>query len=119
MQEQVALEMIFRVSIVDADLIDKQKLRSKSYDDGPHFIESLMRSLRLCVPFENLKAGPRARSTSETKRKLADHQLEKKKEFDHDIRRRCVAYFETNREEQQSREACHAITPRRINKFLF
>ena len=40
------------------------------------FRESLVRSLLLGVPYENVTPGPRERSTSQTKRKLADHKLE-------------------------------------------
>ncbi|CAF4642837.1 unnamed protein product, partial [Rotaria magnacalcarata] len=75
------------------------------------FRESLVRSLLLGVPFENVKPGPRERSTSQTKRKLADHQLVEKQGSDHDVRIRCVGCYAKNRE-QQSREACHAATKR-------
>ena len=42
------------------------------------FRESLVQSLFLGVPCENLKHDPRQQSTSHLKRKLADHKLEAK-----------------------------------------
>jgi len=81
--------MISGVSIVNAYLIYKEYY-------GTHimtmlqFRESLVRFLLLGVPFENVKPGPRERSTSQTKRKLADYQLDEKKGSDRDVRRRCV-----------------------------
>ena len=79
------------------------------------FRESLVRSLLLEVPSENLKPGPRQQPTSHLKRKLADHKLEEKKGSDHNVRRRCIGCYEKNRE-QQSREACHSTT-KRIKTF--
>jgi hypothetical protein len=106
--------MIFGVSVVNAYLIYKEYY-------GTHimtmlqFRESLVRSLLLGVPFENVKPGPRERSTSQTKRKLADHQLEEKKGSDRDVRRRCVGCYEKNRE-QQSREVSYAAA-KKIKTF--
>lgn len=66
--------MIFGMSIVNAYLIYKE-----NYDISRmimlQFRESLVQSLLLGVPYENLKPGPRERSTSQTKRKLANHKL--------------------------------------------
>ncbi len=77
----------------------------------PQFLQSLVRSLFLGVPSENLKPGLRQQSTIYLKRKLVDHKLEEKKGSDRDVRRRCVSCYEKNRE-QQSREACHSTTER-------
>ena len=71
------------------------------------FRESLVRSLLLGMPFEKLKPGPRQQSTSQTKRKLADHKLEEKEGSARDVRRRCAGCYEKIRE-QQSREASNA-----------
>ena len=45
------------------------------------FRESLVRSLLLGMPFEELKPGPRQKSTSQIKRKLADRKLKEKKDL--------------------------------------
>ena len=71
------------------------------------FRESLVRSLLLGTPFENLKPGARQRSTSQSKRKLADHKLEEKEGSSRDFRRRCAGCYEKISREQ-SREAGHA-----------
>jgi len=54
------------------------------------FRKSIVRFLLLGVPYENLKSDPRERSTSQTKRKLADHKLEEMEGSARDVRRRCV-----------------------------
>ena len=77
--------------------------------------ESLVRSLLLGVPFENLKPDSRQQPTSQAKRKLADHQLEEKKGFDRDVRRRCAGCYEKIRQ-QQSRKASNA-TAKKIETF--
>ncbi len=79
------------------------------------FRESLVRSLLLDVPYENLKPGPRERSTSQTKRKLADHKLEEMEGIARDVRRRCVGCYEKIRQ-QQSREA-NAAAAKKIKSF--
>ena len=60
---KVAFEMIFGMSIVNAYLIYKE-----NYDAGRmtmlQFRESLVQSLLLGVPYENLQPGPRQRLTS-------------------------------------------------------
>ena len=72
---KVAFETLFGMSIVNTYLIYKE-----NYDTSRTTMllvrESLVRSLLLGVPCENLKHGPRERSTSQTKRRLADHKLE-------------------------------------------
>jgi hypothetical protein len=111
---KVAFEMIFGVSIVNAYLIYKE-----NYDSSRmtmlQFRESLVRSLLLGVPYENVKPGPRERSTSQTKRKLADHKLEEIEGSARDVRRRCVGCYEKIRQ-QQSREAS-AASAKKIKTF--
>ena len=86
------------MSIVNAYLIYKG-----NYDASGmtmlEFRESLVRSLLLGVPYENIKPGPRERSTSQTKRKLADHKLEELEEPNRDIRRRCASCYEKIRQQ--------------------
>ncbi len=102
---KVAFEMIFGVSIVNAYLIYKEYYGTNIMT-MLQFRESLVRSLLLGVPFENIKPGPRECSTSQTKRKLADHQLEEKKASDRDVRRRCVGCYEKNRTTIKRSELC-------------
>ncbi len=87
--QKVAFEMIFGMSVVNAYLIYKE-----NYDTSRmtmlQFRESLVRSLLLGVPFENLKPDSRERSTSQAKHKLADHKLEEKEGSTRDVRRRCA-----------------------------
>ena len=68
------------------------------------FCESLVRSLLLCVPFGNLKPGPREQSISYLKRKLGDSKLEEKERSVREVRRCCAGCYERTREEE-SREA--------------
>ncbi len=68
----VAFEMIFRVSIVSVYLIYKEYYNT-SCMTMLQFRESLVRSLLLGVPFENLKSGPRKHSTNQTKQKSVDY----------------------------------------------
>ncbi len=63
------------------------------------FRERLVRSLPLSMPFEKLKPCPRQQSASRSKRKLADHKLEEKKESDRDVRRRCAGCCEKIRQQ--------------------
>ena len=72
--------------------------------------ESLVPSLLLGVPYENLKPGPRERSTTQTKRKL--EQMEGSAR---DVRRRCVDCYGQIRQ-QQSREA-NAATAKKVKTF--
>ena len=105
---KVAFELIFGTAVVNSYLIYKENYASSNIQIL-QFRESLVRSLLLGMPIEKLKPGPRQQLTSHSKRKLADHRLEEKKGSDRDVRRRCVACYEKNRE-QQSREACHSTT---------
>ncbi len=79
----MTFEMIFGMSIVNAYLIYKE-----NYDTSRmtmlQFRESLVRSLLLGVPFENLKSGPRERSASRMKHKLTGHELTEIEESDRD-----------------------------------
>ena len=74
-----------------------------------------MRSLLLGLPLENVKPGPKEHSTSQTKRKLADHKLEESEESNRHIRRRCASCYEKIRQ-QQSREASN-VTAKKIKTF--
>jgi hypothetical protein len=100
--------MIFGMSIVNSYLIYKE-----NYDTSRmtmlQFRDSLVLSLLLGVPFEDLKPGLRERSTSRMKRKLADHKLEEIEGSDRDVRRRCAGCYAKIRE-QQSKEASNATT---------
>jgi hypothetical protein len=106
--------MIFGISKVNAYLIYKE-----NYDTSRmmvlEFHESLVQSLLPGMALENQKPSPRELSTSQRKRKLADHKLEERKGSDRGIRRRYVGYYEKKRE-QQSKEACRA-TRKRIKTF--
>ncbi len=109
----MAFEMIFGMSIVNVYLIYKE-----NYDTSLmtmlQFRESLVRSLLHSVPYENLKPGPRERSTSQTKRKLADHNLEEMDGSARIVRRRCAGCYE--KREPQSREVSYA-TAKKIKTF--
>ncbi len=95
--------MIFGVSIVNAYLIYKEYYGTNIMT-MLQFRESLVRSLCLGVPFENVKPGPRERSTSQTKRKLADHKLEEKEGSTRNVGRRCTGCYAKGRAEQNSEE---------------
>jgi hypothetical protein len=110
----VAFEMIFGVSIVNAYLIYKENYDTSRMTMLP-FRESLVRSLLLGVPYENLKPDPRERSTSQTKRKLADRKLKEIKESDRDVRRRCAGCYAKIRQ-QKSKEASNA-TAKKVKTF--
>ena len=79
------------------------------------FSESLVRSSLRGVPYENVKFGPRERSTSQTKRKLADRKLEEIEGSVRDVLGRCVGCYEQIRQ-QQSREAS-AASAKEIKTF--
>ena len=104
--QKVAFEMIFGISIVNAYLIYKENF-DPVRTTILQFRESLVRSLLHDVPYENLKPGPRERSTSQTKRKLADHKLEEKKGSTRNVGGRCTGCYAKGRTEQ-SREASNA-----------
>ena len=76
--QKVAFELIFGTSIVNSYLIYKENYATDNVIIL-WFRKSLVRSLLLSVPSDNLKPGPREQSISYLKRKLADHKLEEKK----------------------------------------
>ena len=76
--QKVAFELIFGTSIVNSYLIYKENYATDNITIL-QFRKSLVQSLPLGVPSENLKPGPREQSISYLKRKLADPKLEEKK----------------------------------------
>ena len=89
---KVAFETIFGVSIVNAYFIYKEYYGTNIMPKL-QFYESLVRSLLLGVPFANVKPDPRERSTSQTKRKLTDHELDQMEESGCDVQRRCPGCY--------------------------
>jgi len=79
--------MIFEMSIVNDYLIYRENYDT-SHMTMLQFRESLVRSLLLGVPFENLKPGLGERSTSRMKRKLPDHKLQEIEGPECNVRRR-------------------------------
>jgi hypothetical protein len=65
---------------------------------------------------EKKKLNPGQKSTSQTKRKFADHKLGEKEGSARDVRRRCAGCYEKIRQQQQSREASHAAA-KKIKTF--
>jgi hypothetical protein len=51
-----------------------------------------------------VKSGPRQKSTSQTKQKLADHKFEEKEGSAHIVRKRCAGCYEKIRHNQRRRE---------------
>lgn len=98
--------MIFGGSIVNAYLIYEDNF-DPSRTTMQQFRQSLVRSLFLGAPDENPKPGSRERSTSQTKRKLADHILEEKDGSKRNVGRRCTGCYGKGKAEQ-SREASNA-----------
>ena len=80
----MAFEMIFGVSIVNAYLIYKEYYGTNIMT-MLQFHRSLAPSLLLGVPLDNVKSGLRERPTSQTRRKLADHELEQIEESGRDV----------------------------------
>jgi len=79
------------------------------------FHESLVGSLLLGMSFEKLKSGPRQKSTSHSKSKLADHKFEEKEGSARIVQRCCADCYEKIKQ-QQSREASNA-TAKKIKTF--
>lgn len=104
---KVAFELISGTAIVNSYLVYKENY-STNNTTILKFCESLVRSLLLGVPFENLKPGVRQQSTSQSKRKLVNHQLKEIQESSHDVRRRCTGCYEKIRQ-AQSRQTSNAI----------
>ena len=96
--QKVAFEMIFGMLLVSVYLIYKE-----SYDTTSvimlEFRETLVWSLLLGVQYENLKPGPRKRSTSQMKCKLEEKEVSTL-----NIGRWCTGCY-AKRRAQQSREA--------------
>ena len=90
---KVAFELIFGTGIVISYLIYKENYATRDATIL-QFRESLVRSLLLDVPFEQLRPGPRQKSTRQTKRKLTDHKLEEKEGSARDVRRQCAGCYE-------------------------
>ena len=101
-------KVAFGTSIVNSYLIYKENYATDNITIL-QFRKSLVRSLLLGRPSENLKPGPREQSTSYLKRKLANHKLEEKKRSAREVRRRCVGCYEKIRE-VESRELSLAAT---------
>ena len=57
------------------------RFRVTSFVFSVQFRESLVQSLLLGTPIEKLKPGPRQQSASHSKRELADHKPEEKKDL--------------------------------------
>ena len=83
-------------------LVTNMDFSNKIYHVG-FFSSSLLHG----VPYENLKPGPRERSTSQTKRKLVDHKLEEKEGSTRNVGRQSTGCYAKGRA-QQSREASNA-----------
>ena len=98
--------IILEAWVVNAYLIYRE------YDNTSHmtilyFHESVVRPLLLVAPSENLKSGSREGSTSQMKRKLADHKLAEKEGPTRNVARRYTGCCTKERAEQ-SREASNA-----------
>ena len=106
--------MIFGTLIVNSYLIYKENDATDNISIV-QFRESLVWPLLVGVPSEKLKPGPRERSISYLKRKLADHKLEEKEGSAGEVRIRCVGCYEKIREEE-SREASLAAA-KKIKTF--
>ena len=102
----MAIELIFRMAIVNSHLIYKENY-STSNMIILQFRESFVRSLLLSRSFEDLKPGARQRSTSQSKRNLADHKLDEKEGSAYDVRRCCAGCHEKF-SQKQPREVGHA-----------
>ena len=98
--QKMAFELISGTSIVHSYLIYKENYATDNITIL-QFRESLMRSLLLGVPSENLKPGPREQLISYLKRKLADHKQEEKEGSAYEVRRRCAGCYEKIREESR------------------
>ena len=110
----MAFELIFGTAVVNSYLIYKENYTTNNITIL-QFRESLVRSLLLGMPFENMKHGPRQQTTSHLKRKLVYHQLEEIEGPARDVRRRCAGCYEKIRQDK-SREASSA-TAKKIKTF--
>jgi hypothetical protein len=84
-----------------------------------------MTMLQLGAPYENLKPGPRERSTSQTKSSLVDHKLKETQESDRGVRRRCAGCCAKIREQKSKEKSVFSSlffengTQRRENVNIF
>ena len=95
----MAFELIFGTAVVNSYLIYKENYTTNNITIL-QFRESLVRSLLLGMPFENLKPVPRQQTTSHLKRKLVYHQLEEMEGPARDVRRRCAVCYEKTRQDK-------------------
>jgi len=98
----VTFDLLFGTLIINAYLMYKENY-GLSNMTILQFRKSLVRSLLLGEPFENLKPGAKQQSTNPRKQKHTDHLLEEMKGTASDVRKRCVGCYEKIRH-QQSRE---------------
>ena len=97
--KMVAFELIFGRAVVNSYLIYKENYTTNNITIV-QFRESLVRSLLVGMPFENLKSVPRQQTTSHLKRKLVYHQLEEMEGPARDVRRRCAGCYEKIRQDK-------------------
>ncbi len=71
---KVAFELIFGTAIVNSYLVYKEHYSTNNMTILK-FRESLVRSLLLGIPFEELKPGPRQKSTSQVTNECEDFSL--------------------------------------------
>lgn len=79
------------------------------------FRESLVRSLLLGGPLENLKPGSRQQSTSQTKRKLADQKLEEMKGSARNVHSSALAAVKKHGTTIKESELC--VSKKKIKTF--
>jgi hypothetical protein len=111
---KVAFELVFGTALVNSYLIYKENY-TESKVTILQFRESLVQSLLLGMPMEKLKPGPRQKSASHSKRKLADHKLEEKEGSTRNVGRRCTGCY-AKRRAQQSRETSRAAA-KKVKSF--
>ena len=101
--QKVVFQLIVGTAVVHSYLIYKENYATSNITILKSR-KTLVRSLLLGVPTENLKPGPRQQSTSSLKGKLTDHKLEELEGSARNVRKRCVGWYGKLRQ-QQSREA--------------
>ncbi|CAF1403143.1 unnamed protein product [Adineta ricciae] len=115
--QKVAFQSIFGTSIANAYLICKENYGTSNMT-MLQFHESLVRSLLLGEPFENLKPGPEQQPANQKKREHIGHLLGGMNGSVRNARRRWIDCYEKTRQ-QQSREAS-AITANRSHlQYIF
>jgi hypothetical protein len=108
---KVGFELIFRTAIVNSYLIYNENYATSNIT-VLQVRESLVRSLLLSAPFQNLKPGPKQQPTSQTKCKLTDPKLKEKEGSACVVQRRCTGCYEKIKQ-QQSREASNATAKKK------